>query len=351
MHVSETALSAMETRLSELIAERRLITKDAEKRGRKSLDDVQTLEFKKLSADIADLREAIEGAKEDRGRHAESRSAADRIFNATQTNTTQGNNGMTTPESRALEHLSQSGVYNINNQTGPNRRSFIADLMATTIPNADVRGEAAARLAQHADEMRNSGLEKRTGLDTSVGDAGSFAAPAYLISQYAEYARPVAVTTNLIAAYDLTAPVINIPKITQGSQLSTQSAQNVALDESDIEDEYLTQTAVTIGAKETVSRQLLDLAYPGLDQILFRDLSAAHATFLDGAILSGDGSPSLTGLLNQQSLVRRLRSQPPALSFRTFTRAWRRLCVMWRSTATCRPPDCDVAVALVRAAV
>lgn len=229
-------------------------------------------------------------------RRGEMSNAAANIFNSARANT--GASPMN-PENRALEHLKESGVYNIHNQTGVNRRSFIADLMATTIPNADVRGEAAARLAQHADEMRNAGLEKRTGLDTSVGDAGSFAAPAYLIAQYAEYARPVAVTTNLIAAYDLTAPVLNIPKITQGSVLSTQSAQNVALNESDIQDEYLTETAITIGAKETVSRQLLDLAYPGLDQILFRDLSAAHATFLDGAILSGGGSPSLTGLLSQ----------------------------------------------------
>jgi HK97 family phage major capsid protein len=273
--------------MSDLAMRRQVIIDRAKARGATVLNNAETAEFRRLSEEIDHLE-----------RRSALSSAANNIFNAATANTNPSP-GANMQEQRALQHLTESGVYNVHNQTGVNRRSFIADLMATTIPNADVRGEAAGRLAQHADEMRNSGLEARTGLDTTVGDAGSFSPPAFMIAQYAEYARPVAVTTNLIAAYDLVAPVINIPKITQGSVLSTQSAQNATLNESDIEDEYLQQTAVTIGAKETVSRQLLDLAYPGLDQILFRDLSAAHATFLDGAILSGGGSPSLTGLLSQ----------------------------------------------------
>lgn len=263
--------------------------------GRKVLSDSENKCFRSLTETIADIDESLADSE----RRSESHSAAANIFSASQANT--GANPMN-PETRALEHLTQSGTYNVNNQTGPNRRSFISDLLATSMPNGDIHGEARARLAQHADEMRNAGLEKRTGLDTTVGDAGGFAAPAYMIAQYAEYARPVAVTTNLIPSYELTAPITNIPKISQGTVLSTQSSQNTELTETDIEDEYLTQTAITIGAKETVSRQLLDLAVPGLDQILFRDLSAAHATFLDNAILQGTGSPTLTGILQQEGI-------------------------------------------------
>jgi HK97 family phage major capsid protein len=265
--------------------------------NRTRLNDKENREFRKLT----DIVDSAEFQLDEQDRRGDARSAADRLFNSAEAE--QGQTTMTTSENRALEHLKQSGTYNIHNQTGPNRHNFIADLMAVATPGADTRGEAARRLGDHSDEMRNSGLEKRTALDTTVGNAGSFAPPAYMIEQYAAYARPVAVTTNLIPVYDLTSPVVNIPKITAGTQLSTQASQNTALTETDITDEYLTQTAITIGAKETVSRQVLDLAYPGLDSILFQDLSAAHATFLDNAILQGAGSPTLTGILQQPSLA------------------------------------------------
>jgi HK97 family phage major capsid protein len=272
--------------------DQQLIINTARAEGRKVLSDSEDKVFRSLTETIADLDESLADIE----RRGEMQNAAANIFNSSRANT--GDSPMS-PENRALEHLKESGTYNIHNQTGPARRSFLADIYAVSSPGADVHGEASARLASHADEMRNAGLEARTSLDTTVGNAGGFAPPAYMISQYAEYARPAAVTTNLIPQYDLTAPTINIPKITLGTTMSTQSAQNAALTESDIEDEYLTQTAITLGIKEVASRQLLDLAVPGLDAVLFRDLAAGHAAFLDNAILNGTGSPTLTGILQQ----------------------------------------------------
>ena len=285
----------LKRRRQQAVVDQRLILNTVKADGRKVLSGSESDCFRKLTETIADLDERIADSE----RRGESQNAAANIFNSARANT--GASPMN-PENRALEHLKESGTYNLHNQTGPARRSFLADVMAVSTPGADIDGSAAARLSSHADEMRNSGLEARTSLDTTVGNAGGFAPPAYLISQYAEYARPAAVTTNLIPQYDLTAPTINIPKITVGSTMSTQSSQNAALTESDIQDEYLTQTAVTLGIKEVASRQLLDLAVPGLDAVLFRDLAAGHAAFLDNAILNGTGSPTLTGLLQQSSL-------------------------------------------------
>jgi HK97 family phage major capsid protein len=299
MPTNPEMLAEAENNLATALAERRRITKTVERSGRQTFNDLEEQQFNAVSGLIHQLRERVAQLREDGARRSDLRGAADKIFNSSEGQTA----NMSSSESRALQHLTQSGTYNIHNQRGANRVSIVADMLATSFPGAGVDGEAAARLAAHKNEMRNAGLELRTGLNTTVGDAGSFAPPAYMISQYAEYARPVAVTTNLIPTYDLESPVVNIPKITLGTSLSTQASQNTALTETDITDEYLTETAITIGAKETVSRQVLDLAYPGLDAILFKDLAAAHATFLDNAILQGGGSPTLTGILQQPSLA------------------------------------------------
>lgn len=147
--IPDSAIGAMEARLAELIADRRMITKEAEKRGRKTLDDVQTHDFKRLSAEIADLREGIDGAKEDNARRAGGRSAADKLFNASQANTSQGKT--------MNQYANESRVY--NQHTAREGRSFWRDLVLHKTGD-DATGEARApertrpRAAHRTDDHR-----------------------------------------------------------------------------------------------------------------------------------------------------------------------------------------------------
>lgn len=302
--IPESAIGAMEARLAELIAERRMITKEAQKRGRKTLDDAQDIDFRRLSADIADLREGIDGAKEERARHGEMRDTADRIFNAPDTQTASGESKIV--NTRALQSIKETATYNPHNSTGVNRRSFFKDLMAVSIPGHDIGGEAAQRLARHQEEMRGAGIEMetRTGLNTTLDTGGSLVPPAYLLSQYIAFARPGRPVANIVSQEPLPHTMsVNIPKIVTGTAVAPQATQLTTVVETDLTDSYVTAPTVTIAGGQTVSRQLLDQSPVAVDEIVFRDLTAAFAAETDRQVLNTTGSGNtLTGILQTGSI-------------------------------------------------
>lgn len=270
-----TAIGAMETRLAELTAERRMITKEAEKRGRKTLDDVQSYEFKRLSADIADLRESIDLAKQDVARGADLRNAADRIFNA------QDENGqsMTTTEYRGHDAYSDR------------RSSFVRDLISSVTPAVDTSGEGRQRLG---------GLETRDVTGLTSGTA--FDPPQYLLDLYAKVSRPNAPLYSLLSKMKLDAPVIKTPKITAGNTGSVQSAENATITTTEWTDEYITVDPKTYYAASFVSDQALSLSPVKLDDLIFSDLFAALAVEIENAVLY-DGAFGLDTLATSSGTV------------------------------------------------
>ena len=88
---------------------------------------------------------------EEAGRSAATRSAADRIFNASQAN----NKGTTT-----MRHT-ESDVY--SERTARQSTSFIRNVIDATIPGRDPRGEARRRLEQHETEARATWNSVRRG--------------------------------------------------------------------------------------------------------------------------------------------------------------------------------------------
>jgi HK97 family phage major capsid protein len=284
--IPDTALGAMETRLAELIAERRMITREAEKRGRRTLDDVQTLDFRRLSADIADLREAIEGAKEDRDRRADSHNAADRIFNASQS---KNGNTMTTTQYR-----NESRVY--NETTAREGRSFWRDLVLHKTGD-DATGEARARLNEHT-------AEQRTGL-TTTGDGSSFVPPIYLEELWIQAA--VAAKPFIASIPEYPAPkghTINVPKITAPGTVGVQNPELSAATNTDQTDEFLSTQLTTIVGQQLVSRQTLDMSPIDIDSIIFKGLSQSWASEQDQIALYGTGSSGqYTGIANLSGIT------------------------------------------------
>jgi hypothetical protein len=217
--------------IESLRARQRAITAGAAKRGATVLNDQEDAEFRQLQADIAEGK-----------RSGDLSGAADKIFNASHAASGAG----WQKNMRGLQSIKECATYSEHNQTGPNRRSFFRDLVSVSLPGRDVSGEAAARLARHNEEMRGAGIETRD-LNTTVGYAGSFVPPAYLLDQYITYARPGRPTANIVAQEQLLQTMqVNIPKITTGTAVASQYPQNTAVQETDITDAYVTANVVTI---------------------------------------------------------------------------------------------------------
>jgi len=187
-----------------------------------------------------------------------------------------------------LESINESATYVKGGQN-----SFFKDLADVAL-NRDLAGHASERLRRHEQDVRTlpEYTEVRTGLNTTLDDGGSFVPPAYLLDQYIAFARPGRPFADLVVNEAVPAGTmqVNVPKITSGTAVGWQTSQNTALGETDLVDSYVTGNVCTIGGNQTLSRQLLDQAGLAIDQIVFRDLVAAHAQFLDSALWTGSGN-------------------------------------------------------------
>jgi HK97 family phage major capsid protein len=188
----------------------------------------------------------------------------------------------------------QTGLESVNEQAtyvkgGHNR--FFLDVMDATL------GDTAAqeRLRRHElQDVRSlpEYQEYRTTLNTTTGTGGSFTPPAYLLAEWIKFARPGRPFADIVANEALMHGTmqVNVPKIQTGTAVGWQTSQNTAVGETDLTDEYVTANVVTIAGNQTLSRQLLDQSGIPMDTVVFGDLTAAHAQFLDAALYTGSGS-------------------------------------------------------------
>lgn len=146
---------------------------------------------------------------------------------------------------------------------------------------------AAERIARHS---REEAVERRAS-DTS--NFTGLVVPQYLTALYAPLARAGQPTVN-VANKSVPLPkegmTINVSRITTGSSVAVQATQNSAVSSTDMDDTLLTLPVVTLAGQQDVSRQLLERGTPGMDQLVFADLVAAHAVAKDAQVLFGTGS-------------------------------------------------------------
>jgi len=193
-----------------------------------------------------------------------------------------------------LESINEQATYVKN---GHNR--FFRDVFDSFLGD---RG-AYERLQRHEQDVRTlpEYAEYRTGLDTTSGTGGSFTPPAYLLAEWIKFARPGRPFADIVDNQELVHGTmqVNVPKIASGTAVAFQVSQNTAVTETDLTDEYVTANVVTIAGNQTVSRQLLDQSGIAIDTVVFGDLTAAHAQFLDASMYVGSGTGgTLQGITN-----------------------------------------------------
>jgi HK97 family phage major capsid protein len=171
--------------------------------------------------------------------------------------------------------------------------SWLRDFIRVSTPGMDSTGESRIRLNQHAQEVAQDPLfAEYRDLSRTDGSGGFATPPAWLMNQYIELARPGRAIANLVQRQPLPGGTdsINLPRILTGTAVGIQIADNTSVTDVDLTDTFINAPVRTIAGQQGVAIQLIDQSPIAFDDVVFRDLVAAHAAATDQQVLSGTGS-------------------------------------------------------------
>jgi HK97 family phage major capsid protein len=205
-----------------------------------------------------------------------------------------------TPSGQAM---SKTSDFHLQYRKGDNSVSWLRDMTAVQ-RGTDDTGEARSRLMRHAQEVQTDAAYLEFRDLTRVDGAGGYAVPpAWLMNQYVELARPGRAFANVVQRQPLPGGTdsINIPKILSGTVVGIQQTDNQDLSTAgldvDITDTFISSPVRTIAGQQGIAIQLIDQSPIAFDDVIFRDLVAAHAAALDQQVLDGTGtSGQVTGV-------------------------------------------------------
>jgi HK97 family phage major capsid protein len=175
---------------------------------------------------------------------------------------------------------------------GDSRRSYMRDLIMTTV-NMDTDGECRRRLMNHAQDVATLPEYQEYRDLTRVDGAGGYAVPpAWLVNQYVEFARAGRAFANVVQRQPLPGGTdsINIPKLLTGTAVAVQTADNAAVLQTDLTDTFINAPVRTISGQQGIAIQLIDQSPIAFDDVVFRDLVAAHAAAIDIQVIAGSGA-------------------------------------------------------------
>ena len=153
---------------------------------------------------------------------------------------------------------------------------------------------AAQRLGQHMEEMEAEGVYDLSSADEA---GGHLVAPLFLQEEFVDRATAGRVIANAIGVRELPPNTdnINIPRITTGTSVANQ-ADNTAVSETDATFGTLAADVKTKAGLQDVSQQLVDRSVPGIDEVIFADLTKEYAVRLDVDVINSATANNL-GLL------------------------------------------------------
>lgn len=191
-----------------------------------------------------------------------------------------------------LESIHEPAIYT-KHAAISQRRSYIADLIKASRPGDHGSRDAAERLERHAQDVAsNPEYTEYRAINGTDGTGGYAIPPAWLMDQYIALARAGRAFANLVTNQALPGGTnsINIPKLLTGTTTAIQATQNSGVSQTDLTDTSVQALVCTVAGQELLSLQLLDQSPIAFDEVVFRDLIAAHATNVDTQVISGSGS-------------------------------------------------------------
>lgn len=148
--------------------------------------------------------------------------------------------------------------------------------------------DARERLQSHAREMAGEAVGEFRAISTTAGAGGEFVPPVWEQSEWIKVpraGRPIANTLNKPAWIPGTNS-INLPKVSTGTKVAIQT-DGGAVTSTDITTTSVTGAVQTIAGQEDVSQQLVDLSVPGIDEVIWDDLTRVYDTTLDQKVIEG----------------------------------------------------------------
>ncbi|SKM81098.1 phage-related major capsid protein [Mycobacteroides abscessus subsp. massiliense] len=260
--------------LDKLMAERQAITDIVKEEAREDLSAEEDVEFRAKTAEIAKKQTECDGLDERVKELSDEIERSGRLDSQAQ--------AVRKAQARIAE-VKEAAAY----EKGSGR-SYFKDLVLYSM-NQDTDGSAAERLRRHAVDVKGANYRA---LDRVDGNGGYFVPPIYLVSQYIELARSGRAFANLLTQQPLPAGTdsINIPKVTRGTLVGAQTADNAAVASQDLQDAQIRADVRTIAGEQNIAIQLLDQSPINFDEVVFQDLIADYGTKVDLATLTGSGT-------------------------------------------------------------
>ncbi|MFE6362968.1 phage major capsid protein [Streptomyces sp. NPDC057806] len=273
----------------QLLASRKAITDLAEEEAREDLLPEEDSEFRELTAQVK--------AKDDELRQLDERISE--LSEEDERNRTVTAGALAVKRAQARVQVgNEARTYERGNG-----RSYLQDLARLQL-NMDGDGSARERLVRHAQEVETE--REYRDLARTDGNGGYFVPPLWLMSQFVELARAGRAYANVVTSQPLPPGTdsINIPKVATGTSAAIQTADNAAVAEADLTDDFVTAPVRTIAGQQDVAIQLLDQSPVSFDEVIFRDLVADYATKADVQVIAGSGaSGQVTGVRSTAGIV------------------------------------------------
>ncbi|MFD5519094.1 phage major capsid protein [Streptomyces sp. NPDC127066] len=175
--------------------------------------------------------------------------------------------------------------------------SYFLDAYAVTKNNDP---SARERLERNSRQVADQRKQEGRALSTTNGAGGELVPPLWMESEWVKLARPKRVSADLVQNDGLPAgtDVINLPKVSSGTAVAPQTAQNTAIQNTDMVTTSIAAPVITIAGQQIVSLQLAEQSPLNIDRVILGDLAADLAVKTNAQVLSGSGTAgNVTGLL------------------------------------------------------
>ena len=182
--------------------------------------------------------------------------------------------------------------------------SFFRDMLAHKFGD-DIGAEDRLRrntVEVKTDRARKNGQEVRTLATTGLA---GLVPPQYLVDQYALVARAGRPTANVVTKMQIPdqGMTLYVPRGTTGASAAIQASENATVSTTDQVWSNVSVPVATIAGYAPLSRQSIERAAVGMDQLIFADIAAAYAVALDAQVLNGTGSSGqMLGILQTASI-------------------------------------------------
>jgi HK97 family phage major capsid protein len=142
-------------------------------------------------------------------------------------------------------------------------------------------------------------------LNRTDGTGGFFVPPAWLLDDYAAVPRAGRPFVEGLRQIPLPAGTdsINVPLILTGTAVAAQTADNAAVQSTDLTDGSVNAPVRTIAGQQDIALQLIEQSPIAFDEIVFADLTADYWFKCETQAFSGSGAAGqIKGILNASGI-------------------------------------------------